>query len=178
MMSLALAANLIVPLAFLAPDGPGSLRAACGTTPMDKAAIRSGLRPGRGVGDADRGLVDRVGLQVADGDPALSLGLGAGLDVLEPGRMPASLHTLGMLAPSHYGQGSSPACRAATRGRFLFAWVLILPVLGLVVRAMLAGGAASAFSVEPQAQNCRPGDAPGPLLRQRLVVPANGAWEP
>ncbi len=75
-------------------------------------------------------------MQAADGDLALSLGLVLGSTLLSPLSTPASLHTLGMLAPSHYGEQLHQLAGRDT-GTFLFAWVLIPSALGVIGRAML-----------------------------------------
>ncbi len=130
MMLAGLAANLIVPLAFLALMVP-SLRA--WHNPDEAAIVLVGLAlvSAMPIAGSSTGWA-----QAADGDLALSLGLVLGSTFLSPLSTPASLHTLGMLAPSHYGQQLHQLAGRDT-GTFLFAWVLIPSALGLVARAML-----------------------------------------
>ena len=74
--------------------------------------------------------------QAADGDMALSLGLVLGSTFLSPLTTPASLHALGMLAPSHYGEQLHQLAERDA-GSFLIAWVLIPSVLGILARIAL-----------------------------------------
>ena len=117
MMLAGLAANLVVPLAFLALMVP-SLRA--WHNPDEAAIVLVGLAlvSSMPIAGSSTGWA-----QAADGDMALSLGLVLGSTFLSPLTTPASLHALGMLAPSHYGEQLHQLAGRDT-GTFLVAWVL------------------------------------------------------
>lgn len=139
MMLAGLAANLLVPMAFLALMVP-ALRA--WHNPDEAAIVLVGLAlvSSMPIAGSSTGWA-----QAADGDMALSLGLVLGSTFLSPLTTPASLHTLGMLAPARYGDQLHQLAGRDT-GSFLFAWVLIPSVLGIVARVAL--GEARARSVE------------------------------
>jgi bile acid:Na+ symporter, BASS family len=125
-----LVANLVVPLAFLALMVP-VLRA--WHNPDEAAIVLVGLAlvSSMPIAGSSTGWA-----QAADGDMALSLGLVLGSTFLSPLTTPASLHTLGLLAPSHYGEQLHQLAGRDT-ATFLVAWVLIPSALGIVVRATL-----------------------------------------
>jgi bile acid:Na+ symporter, BASS family len=134
-----LAANLVVPLAFLALMVP-MLRA--WHNPDEAAIVLVGLAlvSSMPIAGSSTGWA-----QTANGDMALSLGLVLGSTFLSPLTTPVALHALGMLAPSHCGDQLRQLAGRDTGG-FLVAWVLIPSALGIVVRAAI--GEARAESVE------------------------------
>jgi bile acid:Na+ symporter, BASS family len=125
-----LAANLVVPLAFLALMVPvlGAWH-----NPDEAAVVLVGLAlvSSMPIAGSSTGWA-----QTADGDMALSLGLVLGSTFLSPVTTPAVLHALGMLAPSRYGEQLHQLAGLDT-GTFLAAWVLVPSVLGIVARASL-----------------------------------------
>lgn len=125
-----LAANMIVPLAFLALMVP-----ALGVwhNPNEAAVVLVGLAlvSSMPIAGSSTGWA-----QAADGDMALSLGLVLGSTLLSPLTTPALLRTLGAIAPSHYGEELQRLADSDT-GAFLFAWVLIPSVLGMAARAVM-----------------------------------------
>jgi BASS family bile acid:Na+ symporter len=125
-----LAANLVVPLAFLALMAP-ALRA--WHSPDEAATVLVGLAlvSAMPIAGSSTGWA-----QAADGDMALSLGLVLGSTFLSPLTTPASLHALGVLAPGRYGEQLHRLAGRDT-GTFLVAWVLIPSALGIVARAAL-----------------------------------------
>jgi BASS family bile acid:Na+ symporter len=128
-----LAANLVVPLAFLALMIP-VLQA--WHSPDEAAIVLVGLAlvSSMPIAGSSTGWA-----QAADGDMTLSLGLLVGSTLLSPLTTPASLHALGMLAPGHYGEQLHELAGRGT-GTFLVAWVLIPSALGIVARATLSEG--------------------------------------
>jgi bile acid:Na+ symporter, BASS family len=130
MMLAGLSANLVVPLAFLALMVP-VLRA--WHNPDEAAIVLVGLAlvSSMPIAGSSAGWA-----QAANGDMALSLGLVLGSTLLSPITTPTSLHALGMLAPTRYGEQLHQLAGRDT-GSFLIAWVLIPSVLGIVVRATL-----------------------------------------
>ncbi len=125
-----LAANLVVPLVFLAVMVP-----VLGVwhNPDEAAIVLVGLAPvsSMPIAGSSTGWA-----QAANGDMALSLGLVLGSTFLSPLSTPASLHALGMLAPSHYAEQLHDLAGRDT-GTFLLVWVLIPSALGILVRAIL-----------------------------------------
>lgn len=125
-----LAANMVVPLAFLALMVP-----ALGAwhSPDEAAVVLVGLAlvSSMPIAGSSTGWA-----QAADGDMALSLGLVLGSTILSPLTTPALLHALGAIVPSQYGEELNRLAGRDT-GAFLFAWVLIPSTLGVVARAML-----------------------------------------
>ncbi|QEH35076.1 Sodium Bile acid symporter family protein [Aquisphaera giovannonii] len=134
-----LAANLAVPLAFLALMIP-MLRA--WHNPDEAAVVLVGLAlvSSMPIAGSSTGWA-----QAADGDMALSLGLVLGSTLLSPISTPAALHALGLLAPGPYG-GQLHQLAGRDTGTFLAAWVLLPSVLGIAARAAL--GEARAPAVE------------------------------
>jgi BASS family bile acid:Na+ symporter len=130
MMLAGLAANVLVPLAFLALMVP-ALR--CWHNPDEAAVVLVGLAlvSSMPIAGSSTGWA-----QAADGDMALSLGLVLGSTFLSPLTTPASLHALGLLAPGRYGDQLHQLAGSDT-GSFLVAWVLIPSVLGVVARVAL-----------------------------------------
>jgi BASS family bile acid:Na+ symporter len=130
MMLAGLAANLAVPLAFLALMVP-VLRA--WHNPDEAAIVLVGLALVTAMPIAGSST---AWAQAADGDMALSLGLVLGSTLLSPLTTPASLHALGLLAPGRYGEQLHQLAGRDT-GTFLVAWVLIPSALGTIARAAL-----------------------------------------
>jgi BASS family bile acid:Na+ symporter len=128
-----LAANLVVPVAFLALMVP-LLRA--WHNPDEAAVVLVGLAlvTSMPIAGSSTGWA-----QAAGGDMALSLGLVLGSTFLSPLTTPASLHALGMLAPSHYGEHLH-ALAGRNTGTFLVVWVLIPSALGIAARAIFGEG--------------------------------------
>lgn len=137
MMLAGLAANLVVPLAFLALMVP-ALR--IWHNPDEAALVLVGLAlvTSMPIAGSSTGWA-----QAADGDMALSLGLVLGSTFLSPLTTPASLHALGLLAPGHYGERLHQLAGGDT-GTFLIAWVLIPSALGIAARAVLGESRAQA----------------------------------
>jgi len=132
-----LAANLAVPLLFLALMVP-ALRA--WHNPDEAAVVLVGLAlvTAMPIAGSSTGWA-----QAAGGDMALSLGLVLGSTLLSPLTTPASLHALGMVAPGRYGEALHQlAGRGA--GSFLAAWVLLPSVLGIAARSALGDSMAAA----------------------------------
>jgi BASS family bile acid:Na+ symporter len=132
-----LAANLAVPLAFLALMIP-LLHA--WHNPDEAAVVLVGLAlvSSMPIAGSSTGWA-----QAADGDMALSLGLVLGSTLLSPLSTPAALHALGQLAPGPYG-GQLHQLAGRDTGTFLAAWVLLPSVLGIAARAALGEGRAPA----------------------------------
>ena len=115
MLLAGLSANLVVPLAFLALMVP-VLRA--WHNPDEAAIVLVGLAlvSSMPIAGSSTGWA-----QAADGDMALSLGLVLASTFLSPLTTPATLHALGMLAPSHYG-AQLHQLAGATPGYSLSPW--------------------------------------------------------
>ncbi len=130
MMLAGLAANLTVPLVFLALMVP-ALRA--WHNPNEAAIVLVGLAlvSSMPIAGSSTGWS-----QAADGDMALSLGLVLGSTFLSPLTTPASLHALGMLVPGSYGEQLHLLAGCDT-GSFLIVWVLLPSLLGIAARAAL-----------------------------------------
>lgn len=133
MLIAGLAANLAVPLAFLALMVPvlGAWH-----NPDEAATVLVGLAlvSSMPIAGSSTGWA-----LAADGDMALSLGLVLGSTLLSPLTTPASLHTLGALAPGRFGQQLHELARSHTE-TFLIAWVLAPSLLGMAVRRALGEG--------------------------------------
>lgn len=125
-----LAANLIVPLLFLAAMVP-ALQA--WHNPEEAAVVLVGLAlvTAMPIAGSSTGWS-----HAADGDMALSLGLVLGSTLLSPFTTPATLHALGAIAPGRYGRELHLLADRDT-GAFLAFWVLVPSVLGLLVRFAL-----------------------------------------
>ena len=130
MMLAGLAANLVVPFAFLALMVP-ALQA--WHNPDEAAIVLVGLAlvSSMPIAGSSTGWS-----QAAGGDMGLSLALVLGSTLLSPLTTPASLHALGMLAPGCYGEQLHLLAGRGTGG-FLFAWVLLPSALGVASRAAL-----------------------------------------
>ena len=137
MMIAGLAANLAVPLLFLALMVP-ALRA--WHNPDEAAVVLVGLAlvTAMPIAGSSTGWA-----QAADGDMALSLGLVLGSTLLSPLTTPASLHALGAIAPGHYGADLHRLAGSDT-GAFLAAWVLLPSLLGMAARLVLGEDRAGA----------------------------------
>lgn len=135
---LGLAANLLVPLAFLAGMVP---LLGLWHNPDEAAIVLVGLAlvSAMPIAGSSTGWA-----QAADGDMALSLGLVLGSTLISPLTTPASLHLLGAIAPGRWGAELHRLAAGGT-GSFLLAWVLAPAVLGVVVRWALGEGRAPAL---------------------------------
>lgn len=130
MMLAGLAANLAVPLIFLAVMVPAMQ---AWHNPDEAAIVLVGLAlvTAMPIAGSSTGWA-----QAADGDMALSLGLVLGSTLLSPLTTPASLHALGSIAPGQYGEELHRLAGRDT-GAFLAAWVLLPSLVGVVARAAL-----------------------------------------
>lgn len=130
MMIAGLAANLAVPLGFLAVLLP-TLR--CWHNPDEAAMILVGLAlvTAMPIAGSSTGWT-----QAADGDMALSLGLVLASTLLSPFTTPAALHALGVLAPGRHGVELQRLAGQDT-GSFLALWVLLPSLVGLAIRGVL-----------------------------------------
>ena len=165
MMLAGLAANLAVPLLFLALMVP-ALRA--WHNPDEAAVVLVGLAlvTAMPIAGSSTGWA-----QAADGDMALSLGLVLGSTLLSPLTTPASLHALGAIAPGHYGTDLHRLAGSDT-GAFLAAWVLLPSLLGMAARLLL--GEDRAGGAEKRLRIVAPHHAACVVLRQCLGMPAQG----
>ena len=147
MMLAGLALNVAVPLVFLCLMVP-ALRV--WHNPNEAAIVLVGLAlvSSMPIAGSSTGWA-----QTAGGDMALSLGLVLGSTFLSPLSTPASLHALGMIVPSQYGQMLHRLAGRDT-GAFLIVWVLLPSVLGIVARARL--GETRSRAVEQKLQVVAP----------------------
>ncbi|APW63689.1 bile acid:sodium symporter family protein [Paludisphaera borealis] len=137
MMLAGLAANLAVPLIFLAVMVPAMQ---AWHNPDEAAIVLVGLAlvTAMPIAGSSTGWA-----QAADGDMALSLGLVLGSTLLSPLTTPASLHALGSIAPGPYGEELHRLAGRDT-GAFLAAWVLLPSLMGVAARFLLGEDRAGA----------------------------------
>jgi BASS family bile acid:Na+ symporter len=137
-MLVGLAANLVVPLVFLALILPALQN---WHNPDEAALVLVGLAlvTAMPIAGSSAGWA-----QSADGDMALSLGLVLGSTLLSPLTTPASLRALGAFAPGQCGE-ELRRIAAGDMGAFLSAWVLIPSLLGILVRSLLSESQAAMF---------------------------------
>ena len=133
-----LAANLAVPLAFLALMVP---MLGAWHNPDEAATVLVGLAlvTAMPIAGSSTGWA-----QAADGDMALSLGLVLASTFLSPLTTPAALHALGRIAPAFHGDELHRLAGRGT-GSFLAAWVLLPSILGIFARLAIGEGRASAM---------------------------------
>ena len=134
-----LAANLVVPLLFLAALVP---LLGLWHDPDEAATVLVGLALVTAVPIAGSST---GWAQAADGDMALSLGLVLGSTFLSPLTTPASLHALGAIVGGPRGE-QLHRLAGHDVGAFLAGWVLLPSVLGIAAR--LALGESRSESVE------------------------------
>jgi BASS family bile acid:Na+ symporter len=132
-----LAANLAVPLVFLALAAP-ALRAWPDSGEAALVLVGLALVTAMPIAGSSTGWA-----QAADGDMALSLGLVLGSTLLSPLSTPVSLHALAALAPGPHGEVLHRLAGHET-GAFLATWVLLPSVLGIATRAGLGEARATA----------------------------------
>lgn len=131
-MAAGLAANLAVPLGFIA-----ALLATAGlwhnAEEFSMLLIGLTLVAAMPIAGSSTGWT-----QAAEGDMTLSLGLVVFSTLLSPVLTPVILDLVGMIAPAHYGDDLVRLAEHGT-GRFLMVWVMGPSILGILGRALLGG---------------------------------------